>query len=67
MCFSTNHENFVLIFIFDLKSWTESIIWEILIKKKKMLNCYEIIHGIVKMYYSNMKKKKKHFILRVKL
>jgi len=62
MCFSTNHENFVLIFIFDLKSWTESIIWEILIKKKKMLNCYEIIHGIVKIYYSNMKKKKKKFI-----
>jgi len=46
-CFGSYNEKIVLIFVQDLESRTENIIWEIL-SKKKISNWIEIIHEIVK-------------------
>ena len=59
-CFGSGSDNFVLIFIHDLESWTESRLWEFL--SKKISNCNNIIQGIVKKHYVNMEN---YFIIRV--
>ena len=58
--YGPDHDKFVLIFIHDLESWTESRLWEFL--SKKISNCNEVVHGIVKKHYINMEN---YFILRV--
>ena len=58
--FRPENDNFVLIFIHDLQSWTPSRLWEWL--SKKVSNCNNIIHGIVKKHNVNMEN---YFIIRV--
>ena len=55
-----DNNKFVLIFIHDLQSWTPSRLWEFL--SKKVSNCNNIIHGIVKKHNVNMEN---YFIIRV--
>jgi hypothetical protein len=58
--YGPGNDKFVLIFIHDLESWTESRLWEFL--SKKISNCNNIIHGIVKKHNVNMEN---YFIIRV--
>ena len=55
-----DNDKFVLIFIHDLQSWTPSRLWEFL--SKKVSNCNNIIHGIVKKHSVNMEN---YFVIRV--
>eukprot|EP00833_Pecoramyces_ruminatium_P016743 jgi/Orpsp1_1/1190775/evm.model.d7180000081142.1 len=55
---NSNNE-FILIFVHDLLSWTEERLWHYL--SKKISNCNNIIHGIVKKHTPNMEN---YFIIR---
>jgi len=55
-----NVKDYVLIFIHDLQSWTVTRLWEFL--SKRISNCNNIIHGIVKKHTINMEN---YFIIRV--
>ena len=58
--YGPGNDKFVLIFIHDLESWTESRLWEFL--SKRISNCNNIIHEIVKKQNVNMES---YFIIRI--
>ena len=55
-----NVKDYVLIFIHDLQSWTITRLWEFL--SKRISDCNNIIHGIVKKHTINIEN---YFIIRV--
>ena len=56
--FDILNKDFILIFIYDLQSWSVSKLWEFLSKRISSFN--EIVHGITKKYTPNMEN---YFIL----